>query len=159
LQSLAALALVLAGLRLAGWRRGSWLEALGLRLWRYIAPLTRRLWPIDRPWRALLSGLLWGLLPCGLVYAMLPVAAATGSAANGALTLLAFGLGTLPGMLGASLLANRLTPALSQRGVRRTAGAALVVTALVWWTLQGLNAAHHHHDASDPHSQHVHPGP
>ena len=106
LQTLAALALVLAGLRLAGWRRGSWLEALGLRLWRYIAPLTRRLWPVDRPWRALASGLLWGLLPCGLVYAMLPVAAATGSAANGALTLLAFGLGTLPGMLGASLLAG-----------------------------------------------------
>ena len=157
LQTLAALALVMAGLRLAGWRRSSWLEARGLRLWRHLAPVTRRLWPIDRPWRALASGLLWGLLPCGLVYAMLPIATASGSAANGALILLAFGLGTLPGLLGASLLARRLAAALGQAGVRRAAGITLIFTALVWWLLQGLHAPHQHHDGADPHAQHHHP--
>ena len=157
LQTLAALALVLAGLRLAGWRRGSWLEALGLRLWRYVAPVTRRLWPIDRPWRALASGLLWGLLPCGLVYAMLPVASATGSAASGALILLAFGLGTLPGMLAASLLTNRLASALGQPGARRVAGVALMVMALIWWLIQGLHTMHHHHASPVPHAQHRDP--
>ena len=48
-------------------------------------------------------GLLNGLLPCGLVYAALAPAAATGSAAGGALYMALFGLGTFPMMLGLAL--------------------------------------------------------
>lgn len=154
LQTLAALALVLAGLRLAGWRRGSWLETLGLRLWRPVAPLGRRLWPIDRPSRALASGMLWGLLPCGLVYAMLPVAAASGSAARGGLVMLAFGLGTLPGMFGASLVAGRLAPYVERASWRRIAGVALIAMALLWWLLQGLGHPPHAHSEHAAHPAH-----
>lgn len=43
-------------------------------------------------------GLLWGLLPCGLVWMALPLALASGSPTGGALTMAAFGLGTLPAL-------------------------------------------------------------
>lgn len=44
-------------------------------------------------------GFLLGLHPCGLLYAMLLAAAATGSPLSGAALLLSFGLGTVPALL------------------------------------------------------------
>ena len=49
-------------------------------------------------------GLLWGWLPCGMVYGVLTAALLSGSAARGAATMLAFGLGTLPNLLLAGML-------------------------------------------------------
>lgn len=49
-------------------------------------------------------GMINGLLPCGLVYAALAGAIAGGSALNGGLFMLAFGLGTTPGLLLAGVL-------------------------------------------------------
>ena len=51
------------------------------------------------PWQALGLGALWGWLPCGMVYAVLLTALASGNASEGALILAAFGLGTLPNLL------------------------------------------------------------
>jgi len=51
--------------------------------------------------------MLWGWLPCGLVYSALTTALASGSAVRGAATMLAFGLGTLPNLLLAGLLLVR----------------------------------------------------
>ena len=147
LQTLGLVALLLAALRLAGWLpRNGLLERLGLRLWQRLVPLTRRLLPIDRASRAVAAGLLWGFLPCGLVYAMLPVGAGTGSAAGGALTMLAFGAGTLPGMLTASVAANRLGGLKPGPGLRRYAAAALIALSLAWYGLQWLAGgdAHSH---------------
>ena len=45
------------------------------------------------------SGMLWGLVPCGLVYSVLPLAFLSGSAWSGAFLMMAFGLGTLPNLL------------------------------------------------------------
>jgi sulfite exporter TauE/SafE len=53
-------------------------------------------------------GLLNGLLPCGLVYLALAGALATGNPIDGALYMAFFGLGTLPLMLGVSLLGQRI---------------------------------------------------
>ena len=52
------------------------------------------------PASRLLVGLCWGLLPCGLVYTLLLAAASTGSVPAGAAIMVAFGLGTLPSMVG-----------------------------------------------------------
>src|SRR5262249_10244005 len=40
----------------------------GRLLWPVLAPLGRRLLPIDRFGRALVFGTLWGWMPCGVVY-------------------------------------------------------------------------------------------
>jgi sulfite exporter TauE/SafE len=60
----------------------------------------RRLLGRRDPASALVAGALLGLHPCGLLFAMLLTAAATASPLRGGLTLLAFGVGTLPALLG-----------------------------------------------------------
>lgn len=93
--------------------------------------------------RSLLSavglGALWGLLPCGLVFAMLVVAASTQTLWGGALTMLAFGLGTVPTLLGFGLAANMLSPQLRGR-LQKLAGVLILLFALQT-ILRGLAAA------------------
>ncbi len=59
-------------------------------------------------WVPVALGLLWGLIPCGFLYAAQIKAAETGNPIFGAATMLAFGLGTLPTMLGVGFFAGRL---------------------------------------------------
>ena len=92
--------LIVVALNVAGVRpvtRG--IEAAGSLLWRQVQPVSRHFLPVTAPWQALGLGALWGWLPCGMVYAVLLTALASGNAAEGALILAAFGLGTLPNLL------------------------------------------------------------
>lgn len=93
--------LVLMGLYVAGLRRiGHALEALGRVPWARIRPLaTASLARTGTTPGAFAAGALWGLVPCGMVYAVLVGALLTGSALQGAALALAFGLGTLPNLL------------------------------------------------------------
>ena len=154
LQALGCLALVLAGLRLANLPLPLGpLEHLARPATRFLSAQTRRLLPLDCVPRALLAGAVWGLLPCGLVYSMLAVGASTGTAWQGALTLLAFGLGTQPGMLTASLLASRVNVAQVPPGWRRSVGLSVVLAALLWFGLQqlpGASAHAHRHGTQGP---------
>jgi uncharacterized protein len=84
-------------------------------------------------------GILWGFLPCGLVFAMLVVAAGTQSLWGGALTMLAFGLGTVPTLLGFGLAANLLSPQL--RGRLQFFAGLLILLFAVQTILRGLAAA------------------
>ena len=66
---------------------------------RVFAPLRRWAWTTRRVGRgvsAALAGLVWGLLPCGMVYAALLYAMLAGNAQGGALVMLGFGLGVMP---------------------------------------------------------------
>ncbi|MEQ8232787.1 MAG: sulfite exporter TauE/SafE family protein, partial [Gammaproteobacteria bacterium] len=75
----AGLVIVIAGLSLLGiGGPGAWLEHLGQHLWRVISRPGRRLLPLGSPGAAWVFGLLWGWLPCALVYATL-LFAATGA--------------------------------------------------------------------------------
>jgi len=101
--------LILVGLYLAGaGRLAGRLEALGAPLWRRVQPAAARLMGARVPRAAYAAGLLWGLLPCALVYGALAAATLAGGAARGALAMAAFGAGTLPWLLGAGALAGRL---------------------------------------------------
>ncbi len=84
-------------------------------------------------------GFLWGFLPCGLVFAMLVLAARTQSVWGGALTMLAFGLGTIPTLLGFGLAANLLSPKL--RGRLQSFAAALILLFAIQTILRGLAVA------------------
>lgn len=105
---LASLMLVAMGIYLLGLTQSlDWLEKRGQALWQRIQPLTGRFLPVRGAAQALPLGMLWGWLPCGLVYSALTTAMASGGAARGALLMLAFGLGTLPSLLLAGLLLAR----------------------------------------------------
>ncbi|MCX7160724.1 MAG: sulfite exporter TauE/SafE family protein, partial [Proteobacteria bacterium] len=115
--------LVLIGLHLAGISPLlARLEVIGGPVWRRIQPHAARILPADTPLRALVAGSLWGWLPCGLVYGMLATAVASGSIAGGALTMLAFGLGTVPNLMLAGMALVRLRGVIARRGVRLVAG-------------------------------------
>jgi len=75
------------------------IEAAGGVLWRRIQPYSRWFLPVDSTYRALGLGVIWGWLPCGMVYAVLLIAVATADPGRGALVMLVFGVGTLPNLL------------------------------------------------------------
>lgn len=138
LQIFAALFMVALGLYLAGiWAGVARVENAGRLVWRYIEPCGRRFMPVDAAWKALPLGFVWGWLPCGLVYSVLIWALSAGSALQGGLLLLAFGLGTLPNLLLMGAAAAKLSSLTRNPQVKRAAGLLVVVLGvlLLWQTL------------------------
>ena len=131
LQLLAGGFMIVLGLYLAGWWSGlTRLERAGGRLWRRIEPLGRRWLPVRTPGQALGIGLIWGWLPCGLVYSVLVWAIGAGGALNGAALMLCFGLGTLPALLAMGAFAATLAGFMRRTGVRRGMGALVILFGL-----------------------------
>lgn len=140
--------MVALGLYLLGWWQGlAYLEQLGSRLWRHIEPLGRRFLPVRRPDQAALVGMVWGWLPCGMVYTGLSWALASGGAAEGAYIMLAFGAGTLPALMTLGLGGSWLSSWIRSRLVRRVAGVVVLVLA---GYLLVKGASHMHHLATAP---------
>jgi sulfite exporter TauE/SafE len=76
----------------------------------------------------LVAGLAWGLMPCGMVYGALFTAMLTGSATGGMLAMMAFGLGTLPGLFATTFGMKSLRD-FATRGIGRVA-AGLTIALL-----------------------------
>lgn len=138
LQLLAGAFLLALGLYLGGWWRGlARVEQAGAVVWRRLEPFGRRFLPVGSPFAAFGLGLVWGWLPCGLVYSVLIWTISAGSALQGAALMLSFGLGTLPVLLAMGFSAAALGAWLRKGWVRALAGAMvalyglfLIVTAL-----------------------------
>jgi sulfite exporter TauE/SafE len=127
LELVAGLFLLLLGLYLGNWWHGlRYLEQIGAHLWRHIQPLGRRYLPIRTPGRALIVGMIWGFLPCGLVYSALIWSLSAGSALAGGLLMLSFGLGTLPTLLTLGTASGQLTTVARHPWARRVAGALVL---------------------------------
>jgi len=147
--------IVLIGLMLVtGNRNLAIAERLGASLWRRVSPLAQRLRGGPPGLRLVGLGLLWGLLPCGLVYSVLLAASVSGSAAQGALTMAAFGLGTVPSMLGLGLAGGALLTRLRRPRFRWSAGVVLVLCGL-WLAAWPV---YHALGRSDPQGGHGHHG-
>lgn len=132
LQTVAGVFLVLMGLYLAGRSRLlAGVERAGGLLWRHIEPLGRRWLPVRSVPQAFLLGLLWGWLPCGLVYSALVWTVSAGGAPQGAALMLAFGLGTLPNLLLMGVAAAQLDRWLRRPWVRPLAGGLVVLFGLM----------------------------
>ncbi|HSG21994.1 MAG TPA: sulfite exporter TauE/SafE family protein [Azonexus sp.] len=133
----ANLMLVALGFYLLGVTRAlAFTERFGQKLWRLIQPLTKRFLPARTVGQAFPLGLLWGWLPCGLVYSALASSLSAGSAARGALMMLAFGLGTLPNLLLAGIVLARLNEFVRRPAVRIFSG--LLVLGFGLYGLLGL---------------------
>lgn len=128
LRALSALALLLGALVAFGRVRDPGF-GIGRRLWPRLAPLGRKLLPVTNLPRALAFGMIWGWMPCGFVYTVLLIATLQLDAISSALTMAAFGLGTLPGMFLAAFGAQRFAGFGSHPAARRIAGFALLAGA------------------------------
>ncbi|KID57251.1 cytochrome biogenesis protein [Pseudoalteromonas luteoviolacea] len=124
LSYLSGVFMLLVGLyimRLAGTL--NWLEKLGnVVIWQRLVKLNRHILPIDTKTKALAYGALWGWLPCGLVYSALIWSLQAKSALHGALTMVAFALGTFPALLVAGQSAQILNKFLNHAVTRITLG-------------------------------------
>ncbi len=124
------------------------LERAGARLWRRLQPLAVRALRMRGPFGAYAAGLLWGWLPCGLVYTVLAAAAASGHPAHGALLMTAFGAGTATAVIGAGIVASPGSAWLKTRlWLRRPVGALLIAIGLM--TAAAPHLSDHAHHGSD----------
>ncbi|RUO60322.1 sulfite exporter TauE/SafE family protein [Pseudidiomarina insulisalsae] len=131
LRFLAAFFLIALGCYLGGWWLGlQRLEQLGRPLWRHLAPLAARLRQHHSISARYIAGMVWGWLPCGLVYSALSWAALSASATSGAIYMLFFGLGTLPAMLAFGWFSGALQSILKGRGFRQAMGVLMIIYGL-----------------------------
>lgn len=148
LQGIAGAFMVLLGFYLAGWSQVlARVERAGAHLWRRLEPVGRRLVPVRNLPTALGAGLVWGWLPCGLVYSVLVWAVAAGGALEGAGLMLAFGLGTWPAMVGLGVLGGTVAGWVRRPAVRQVAGGLVIVLGayLVLTAIGGGPPMTHHH--------------
>jgi len=108
-------------------------EKLGGNLWQHIEPYGRKLMPVRQPGQAFVLSMVWGWIPCGLVYSMLIWTVSAGSALKGAGLMLAFALGTLPNLFAMGLLAGGIARWSRKPWVRSMAGATVILFG--FWTL------------------------
>ena len=141
------------GLYLTGWWQGlAYLERVGSRVWKRIEPLGRRFLPVTRPDQAALVGLVWGWLPCGMVYTGLSWAFASGGALKGAYIMLAFGAGTLPALMTMGFGGSWLSGWLRNRTVRMVAGVIVMALAVYMLFFPLGHKGHQHNPSAQPHS-------
>ncbi|MCP5334964.1 MAG: sulfite exporter TauE/SafE family protein [Oceanospirillaceae bacterium] len=134
LRLFAGFMLILMGIYLLGKTASLlWLEKSGSHLWRFISPLSRYVLPVQHNWQAFILGMIWGFLPCGLIYSTLPLAMGSGDALQAGLIMLCFGLGTLPLLLSLGLMQQRLMRIKQNRLLR--IGAGLIIIGFGVWSI------------------------
>lgn len=139
LQILSAIVMLGAGLHIGGWfPRFAYIEKFGNIVWRRIEPYGRRLVPVETLPRAFVFGMVWGWLPCGLVYTALALAATTGDVFRSTFTMLAFGLGTMPAVMGVGIMTSWMVKLSNMKRFRELTGIVLILLALMA-TFPGLN--------------------
>ena len=137
--------MVAIGLYLTGWLpQLASVEKIGIPVWKRLEPIGRKLVPVTTIPKALTYGLIWGWLPCGLVYFVLIWALTAGDAISGALTMLAFGAGTLPTLITAGFMTSWITRFAHSTRARQVVGLLIIVMAIGSLFIP-MEHQHHHH--------------
>ncbi len=132
LQILSAVVMGSAGFYIAGWfPRFAYIEKIGLHFWRAIEPYGRKLIPVKTYSQAYLFGMVWGWLPCSLVYTALALASTAGGVSQSAFTMLFFGLGTIPAVMGIGIMTGILTKLSGLQRFRQLIGILMIALALL----------------------------
>jgi sulfite exporter TauE/SafE len=158
MQMIAGSFMLALGLSIAGWWNGlSRIESIGYKFWRRVQPLTRHFIPVRNKFQALLLGALWGWLPCGLVYTALLLVLASGDAFTGGLTMLAFGLGTLPMLMLLGLSAAKINQWRTSSVIRSVMGSVIILFGIATFLGIPLSVSHNAtHSDSEVGQQHSH---
>ena len=136
--------LVLIGLAMLGLPLFNQLEKVGMRFWQSLAPLRKKVFPIDSFGKALFAGLLWGFLPCGLVYGALMMAIAGNNIATGAALMFVFGLGTMPMLIATQKTVGMLQSSIKNFRLRQINGVIMMLSGLAVIFIPMM--MHHNHN-------------
>ncbi len=127
---LLGLVLVFVGVTMLGAPFLTKLERFGMRFWQYLSPLRQKVFPLNTFPRALTAGLLWGFLPCGLVYGALLIAVVAHNPLSGAALMFVFGLGTIPMLVATHETVGWLRDKIGRFRLRQLNGAVMVISGL-----------------------------
>lgn len=112
-------------------RQPAWVESAGRILWNKVRPV------VAVPGGVFATGFLWSLMPCGLLYSALLVAALSGGALQGALTMALFALGSGAWLVAGpwlwGRLRNQINSARAEWGTRVAGGLLCTVSAGALW--------------------------
>ncbi|MFB6348967.1 sulfite exporter TauE/SafE family protein [Moraxella sp. ZJ142] len=153
-------ALVLAALLMLGVPTLSRLEKAGLGLWNALSPIRSKVLPINNLPKALAAGLLWGFLPCGLVYGALGVALGLAAGGQAGLTatafMLFFWLGTLPMLLATGTVVTWLKSKIHTFNLRKFSGVVMLISGLaIAFSMPIMQMMHGGHDHAHMHGSHM----
>ena len=143
--------LVLIGLAMLGLPLFNELEKFGMRFWQSLAPLRKKVFPIDSFGKALFAGLLWGFLPCGLVYGALMMAIAGNNVATGAALMFVFGLGTMPMLIATQKTVGMLQSSIKNFRLRQINAVIMMLSGLAVIFIP-MMMHHNHNQGSHSHS-------
>ena len=153
---LLGLVLVFVGVTMLGAPFLSKLERYGMRFWQYLSPLRQKVFPLNTFPRALSAGLLWGFLPCGLVYGALLIAVVAHNPLSGAALMFVFGLGTVPMLVATHETVGWLRDKIGRFRLRQMNGALMVVSGMAIIVVPLVMAnMHGGHDMSTMHGDHM----
>ncbi|MCU4674527.1 sulfite exporter TauE/SafE family protein [Catenovulum sp. 2E275] len=128
LRLLAGIMLILLGLYISRLYMGLiYIEKIFGLFWRLIAPLAQKSISTKSLTARFFSGMLWGWLPCGLVYSTLTFAATQANPLQSAFIMLCFGVGTLPALLLSAQLSQQLGQILKHKYSQYLAGLMLIM--------------------------------
>ena len=145
--------MIMMGLYLLGlWNLLSYFEKGGRIIWQKVSPLQKRFLPLRYWHQAMVIGLLWGLLPCGLVYSAIAIASTSGGALEGWLAMMFFGLGTLPSLMTVSLLSSKFLGFFKQKWLRTI----FALVFIAWGTWQFYAVITNSNGANSHHTHHLH---
>ena len=147
--------LVLIGLAMLGLPLFNQLEKVGMRFWQSLAPLRKKVFPIDSFGKALFAGLLWGFLPCGLVYGALMMAIAGNDIATGAALMFIFGLGTMPMLIATQKTVGMLQSSIKNFRLRQINGVIMMLSGLAVIFIP-MMMHHNHNHGSHNQGSHSH---
>ncbi|SFD99016.1 sulfite exporter TauE/SafE family protein [Paracidovorax konjaci] len=111
-------------------RQPAWVERAGRAVWARIGPRVRA------PGGVAAAGMAWALMPCGLLYSALLVAALGGSPWRGAVAMAAFGVGGMLWLVGGAWAWRRLRSHVdAARATWGTRAAGALLVAVAGWAL------------------------
>ncbi len=142
------IALVLVGLGLIGIIKG--INTGAFAHWRRLTRKMGKMLQAGTKRTLFVLGMLNGVLPCGLVYGAMALAAASGGAGSGALIMGIFGVATMPALLALAFLGTLLKPMWRSR-MHLASGIVIILLGVV--TLyRGVADGHTHNQHQNHHA-------
>jgi len=155
LRAFASTVLIAIGLHLAGlFPKMQVVKSVGAIVWRRLQPLTKNFFPVRTLGRAFGFGLIWGWLPCGLVYSALLWASSSGDLVSGGMYMFAFGLGTLPGVMTSGLMSSTLLKLSRIQNLRYAMAVLMIIIGLSLFFMPYQHGDHSNSDSVQAHHMH-----